>query len=272
MTATLFRPHAALARHVEFYGYWDGRAAGAHHSRALPRGAFTVVVDVSGHRGIELFAADAVTRVAAAPAVAIGAGTQSYVTCAPPRQTVLTVHFRPAGARAFIGMPADELCDRCVGLDELWGDDALLLRERLIAETVAARRIALVESFLLNRAGTGTEGLPADVASALGAIDTDPSMRVRDVRAVTGLSEKALGAAFRAHVGLPPKAYLRVRRLQGALRRLEQRGALGARIAADLGYADQSHFVREFRLFTQTTPTAYRHGRSLMPGHIDLSG
>lgn len=272
MTATLFRPHAALARHVDFYGYWDRRTAGTHRSRALPRGAFTVVIDVSGRDGIDLFAADGATRVTAAPAVALGAGTQSYVTCTSPRQTVLTVHFKPAGARAFIDVPAEELCDRCVGLGDLWGDDALLLQERLIAETVAARRIALVERFLLSRAGTGMARLPADVSSALGAIDRDPSMRVRDVRAVAGLSEKALGAAFRAHVGLTPKAYLRVRRLQGALRRLDQHGVLGAHIAAELGYFDQPHFVREFRLLTQTTPTGYRHSGSLMPGHIDLSG
>ena len=80
-------------------------------------------------------------------------------------------------------------------------------------------------------------------------------MRVSDAHELTGLSSKRLTAVFHAEVGLAPKAYLRVRRLQAALRQLDTGRALGAAIAADLGYFDQAQFVREFRAFTAMTPT-----------------
>ena len=75
-------------------------------------------------------------------------------------------------------------------------------------------------------------------------------------------------ALFRAEVGLSPKAYARVRRLQAALRQLAAGPISGARIAADVGYFDQAHFVREFRSFTAMTPTQYGRQPIVLPSHV----
>lgn len=95
-------------------------------------------------------------------------------------------------------------------------------------------------------------------------------MRVSKAQALTGLSAKRFNAVFRSEVGLSPKAYLRVRRLQAVLRALDT-PAQGAAIAADLGYFDQAHLVREFRTFTGVAPTQYATRRSSMPGHVALT-
>ncbi len=112
------------------------------------------------------------------------------------------------------------------------------------------------------------------MGAVLGLAEQNPSLRVAEVLEVTGLSAKRLTARFRAQVGLAPKAYLRVRRLQAALRQLDgaaERGTVnGAAVAADLGYFDQPHFVREFRSFTAATPTQYVRRRSWLPSHVQL--
>ncbi len=71
-------------------------------------------------------------------------------------------------------------------------------------------------------------------------------------------------------MGLTPKTYLRVRRFQAAMRMLDAGGVRGARIAADLGYFDQAHFVREFRSFTAMTPTQYTERRTWLPSHVGV--
>lgn len=110
------------------------------------------------------------------------------------------------------------------------------------------------------------------VPAALAAVDANPSMLVAEIREPTGLSEKAFTMLFRDRVGLTPKPYMRVRRLRAAMRRLECGQGRGADLAADLGYFDQPHFIREFRSFAQTSPTGYLQSRSSMPGHVDLAG
>ena len=49
----LYRPRSVLANHIEFFGYWERAAGGPHSSRALPRGAATVIIDVSGRHRVD---------------------------------------------------------------------------------------------------------------------------------------------------------------------------------------------------------------------------
>jgi len=267
----LYRPRPPLAEHIAYFGYWDGRSADAHRSRALPRGAATIVIDVGGCPQLDFYDADGRTRMDVPPVFIAGAGTDSYVTGVAAAQTVMTVHFRPAGALPFLEVPLGELTNSCVGLEDLWGREATALRERLIDAPCAASRIALVEAFLLARMSCDAFPRHPDVTTVLAAVERNPSMRVSDAAVFTGLSPKRLSALFRAQVGLPPKSYVRVRRLQAALRRLDSGGTRGAAIATDLGYFDQAHFVRDFRAFAATTPTQYLQRRSPMPGHVDLT-
>ena len=263
----LHRPRPPLSRYIDYIGYWTRGGAEPHQSRALPRGAATSIIDVGDREHVDFFAADAHTRVAVAPAFIAGAGDAAYVTNIDPGQTVMTVHFRPAGASAFLGVPMGDLTNDCVGLGEIWGRDGATLREQLTTVPSVTGRITLLEDFLLARLRPD----PPVLAPVLAAVEHRPDMRVSDAAALTGLSPKRLIATFRDEVGLRPKAYLRIRRLQAALRMLDTGVADGAGIAAELGYFDQAHFIREFRTFTSMTPTRYRQNRDRLPGHIGLA-
>jgi len=270
MTAQrLYKPGPPLAAHIAYFGYWDsGSAAGIHTSRALPRGAVTVIIDLDDRGDLGFFASDGLTPLRVSRAFAAGAGVDSYVIRIDATHTVMTIHFRPAGALAFFGCPLGDLENTLVGLTDLWGSAAELLREQLIAAPSADQRVALLQAFLIQRMGQAAYPSPR-LASVLHTVELEPSMRVSKAQALSDLSRKSFTALFLAEVGLSPKAYLRVRRLQAALRALRT-PARGATIAADLGYFDQSHFVREFRSFTGVTPTQYTRRRSAMPGHVEL--
>ncbi|ETB41746.1 AraC family transcriptional regulator [Mycobacterium avium 11-0986] len=129
----MYRPSPPLAEHIEYFGYWRGdEALGVHTSRALPRGAVTAIIDVGGRTDLGFYASDARTPLTVPPAFAAGAGATAYVVRVAPAHTVMTIHFRPAGALAFLGSPLSDLEDALVGLEDLWGRDAALLREQLI--------------------------------------------------------------------------------------------------------------------------------------------
>jgi len=100
--------------------------------------------------------------------------------------------------------------------------------------------------------------------------ESNPSIRIADIHDLVGMSTKRLIALFRAEVGLSPKAYARVRRLQAALRLLSTGPVGGARVAAEVGYFDQAHFVRDFESFTGMTPTQYSQRRIMLPSHVPV--
>jgi AraC-like DNA-binding protein len=139
----------------------------------------------------------------------------------------------------------------------------------LIETPSAQARFQILEQFLLSRPSLTVHRQPG-VAAVLAAIENDPSIRMADIRHQVGMAAKRLIALFRAEVGLSPKAYARVRRLQAALRLLSMGSVGGARVAAEVGYFDQAHFVRDFESFTGMTPTQYSQQRIVLPSHVPI--
>lgn len=74
-----------------------------------------------------------------------------------------------------------------------------------------------------------------------------------------GVSERSLQRLIRRRVGFSPRWLIQRRRLQEAAHRLREESDLRlADLAAELGYADQSHLTRDFRTVVGQTPGAYR--------------
>lgn len=264
---TIYRPSSALTDYTEIIGHWHGTVS--YRSRALPRGAVTVIIDVGQRQQLDFYAADGRTRLSVPPAFITGSHTASYVSDIAADEPVIAIHFRPGGAFPFFGIPLSELENTSVGLDQVWGRDGLELHERLIDASSAAARFGIVERFLLSRPWSSVNRDPC-VGAAMTAIENNPSVRMAEIRDLVGMSTKRLIAAFRAEIGLSPKAFARIRRLQAALRLLNAGSIGGARIAADVGYFDQAHFVREFRSFTGMTPTQYAQQRIVLPSHVPV--
>ena len=76
---------------------------------------------------------------------------------------------------------------------------------------------------------------------------------VAGIGAACGLSPRALQRWFAAHIGLPPRTYLKLLRFRDSLRALPGDSSL-ANHAADHGYADQAHMARDFRALAGAAP------------------
>ncbi|TIU04954.1 MAG: helix-turn-helix transcriptional regulator, partial [Mesorhizobium sp.] len=70
-----------------------------------------------------------------------------------------------------------------------------------------------------------------------------------------GWSRKHLAGKFSNAIGVGPKTLSRIVRFNRALGLSRQDQSDWADIAADCGYADQAHLVREFRDLAGETPT-----------------
>jgi AraC-like DNA-binding protein len=179
------------------------------------------------------------------------------------------VSFRLGGAAPFFETPLDETRDELVDLQELWGREGGVLRERVLEADTAGEMFSIVEDTLLDRLGITRERDSA-VTFAVRALELGAP--VAQVTAHLDVLPKRFVRRFRDHVGLTPKLFARVRRLQRLL------GAVAcsedvdwAEAAAEHGYYDQSHLVHDFRELTGLTPTAYRPRAANEWNHVPAS-
>jgi AraC-like DNA-binding protein len=104
-------------------------------------------------------------------------------------------------------------------------------------------------------------GTPKLALHAVAAIEAaGGALRVDALAGDLGVSRQHLALQFRQQVGLTPKLFSRICRFRHALVRLRAPGAGGdlAALAADCGYFDQSHLIRDFHDFAASTPAAER--------------
>jgi len=82
---------------------------------------------------------------------------------------------------------------------------------------------------------------------------------VGELARAVAASPRNLTRLFHAWVGTSPKLFCRMVRFQYVLRHLASGGKPDwAALAAELGYADQSHLIRDFGHFAQVSPGALR--------------
>ena len=102
---------------------------------------------------------------------------------------------------------------------------------------------------------------------AVAAMDRGAS--VRSVSERLDVSPRQIARMFQRHVGMTPKRFARIRRLQRVLRSAHaDPGQDWVVLAAEHGYADQSHLIRDFRDLTGLTPSAYRRLATVEHNHV----
>jgi len=261
-------PPSALSRHVRaFFSFTPGASAPPRHPvlrevRFAREESFCSPLLADGHVSLSLELGGVCTLGAgwsfgARPrGGAVGAqrkvGSPSPGGCAE----MAGAYLQPGAALDLIGVPAAELTDRLVELDLLWGRGGTDLADDLAAldETARLDRLAAVLLGRLDRARVRSTG--ADVAALARRVRAAPaSASVRRLAELAGVSRQHLTRTFREAIGVSPKRYCRLARFQAGL---AYAGAgetpRWAEVAAELGYADQSHMIAEFRELSSLTP------------------
>jgi AraC-like DNA-binding protein len=191
----------------------------------------------------------------------------------PPRTRSVGVHFKPWGPASFLPMPAAELCDRPVTLEQVWGRPAVAeLRDRLATADRPHAMLTLLEEELMRRLCESTGlGLVRHTSRVIAA--TGGAVAIGDLREAAGVSSTHLAHRFKQLIGVTPKRLARTYRFAATMLTIDPAGPIDwSELAGGAGYFDQAHFGHEFREFTGLTPTRYleirrRFGRE-HPGHV----
>ncbi|MFJ3723805.1 helix-turn-helix domain-containing protein [Streptomyces sp. NPDC090045] len=163
------------------------------------------------------------------------------------------VRLSPVIAHSILGASPGELAGAVVPLGDLWGREAARIREQLADASSWQERFAFTDALLTRRHLAGRPVDPEVAWAWHRILGTRGQVRVDALAAGAGWSRKRLWSRFRSQVGLPPKHAAQLVRFDHAAHRLVA-GEGAAWVAADTGYADQSHLHREVMAFAGATP------------------
>jgi len=182
---------------------------------------------------------------------AVGAMTAEQRYDLPAASQMAGVRFRPGMAGRFLRAAPAELTDLTVALEELWGVSARELTGRL-DQSPADHCARLMMEHLpptapLNPVQRAVEAI----------VQADGEVDLEHISRHANLSPRQFRRRCLEETGLTPKRLCRVLRFRYAL------GLAGRvqspewpAIAAEAGYFDQAHLIRDFREFTGQTPMA----------------
>jgi AraC-like DNA-binding protein len=247
----LRRPGPPLERFVE--SVWFARGRIPYRSERIAPTGSTVAVFVLGSPIVQIPRDGAGEPFVATHGWLAGPHDGPVVTIPTAETLAAGIVATPVGCRALFGVDPAPLRGRVVGLAAAW-PVAGPLRAALPADPSC---LDLVEAALL-------AGLAPDVpgvnrcAAAVAALEADPGRPIADVAAALGVTHSHLDREFVRVVGLTPRALARILRLRQLLGAVDVHGEVRwSTLAAEWGWFDQSHFIRDFKRHTGVTPSAY---------------
>jgi AraC-like DNA-binding protein len=192
------------------------------------------------------------------PEILAGARNTVWVAEGPCAPVYLELWLAPLGAYRLLGLPMDALTGQLVDLTEVLGTGSRRLADQLRDTPSWQQRFGLLDAYLLRQARDGPDPAPEVVWAWRRLIATGGTLPIRRLAGEVGWSHKHLITRFKQQVGLPPKTAARLVRFDAVCRRLATHPpARWDQLAADCGYADQAHLIRDFHQFTGATPTAF---------------
>ena len=262
------RPHPVLAPYVSVYEDYGSTITATRRDRHFPFGGLPLIWTFEGHLDQVDLATGALT-----PSNDFIAGMHDVPANTETSGATrgVQVNLTPIGARMLLGISMHELTNSFIPIDACPTGDWLQLGEQLQHATSTESRFELLDAFFLQRFARAS-AVPEGIAWAWNQIATSyGAVSVSRLTDTLGISRKRIVSDFREYVGLPPKTLARVVRFNRALRLIERRDRPVAwtRVAAECGFYDQAHLIREVRAFTGDTPTQLL--RRLLPYQIAIA-
>jgi AraC-like DNA-binding protein len=266
VTVIVRQPAPPLDRLVRAITYQAGEQPQTSVEKILPGPVASLWVNLNCDRFRSLGETGRVRQVPGA--MLAGPTSRACVMEFEEGRAHVSVIFDLGAAGRFFAHPLALFRDEQVALEDVWGHVGANLRERLLEAATPGDALGVLEDVLLGQLIQAGRPVP-DPAVTAAACALSRGVPVGEAADGLGLLPRTLRRRFTAQVGLTPKRFARVRRLQRVVRDLDgQVRADWAAVAARHGYADQPHLTDEFRALVGVTPTEYLRARIDGPNHL----
>lgn len=170
---------------------------------------------------------------------------------------MLVIQFKANGAYPFFNCEIQDLNNKVINAQDLFGEAILELRHEIIKHDDVSEKFKLVEQWL-NKNYDAKKTPDTAIVEILNLLKTKSERENNSITETYMKSQKHLISQFKTYFGLTPKVFHRIFRFNDLLQQIHQKQNLEwSQIAHEFGYADQSHFIKEFKEFSGFNPQEF---------------
>ena len=200
----------------------------------------------------------------------IGLFTNPYEVRFKNHVKVFAIRFKPEGIYNVFGVPASEFVERYEDMSMVIGQDFRDFSHSIREEASVSKMIKRTEHYLLKNLQSKKIDM-SYVNRAAELIRKSKVIRIEDLASNLCISKRQLEREFKKTVGISPKHYFRITRINEVLRCLDGNKKMDlTNVAYHCGYYDQSHFIHDFKTITGIKPSIFKGKKRLLIGTSSL--
>lgn len=162
---------------------------------------------------------------------------------------------KPEKAKFLFSEKLTQFKNNVIALEEIWEKDGKYLTEAIAHESNFKKKENLLESFITKKIN---DFQPKLHLSFYKIIQSNCSITVDELAKRSLKSYSHFRKLFKEEIGLSPKEYIKVIRIQRAIQLLRAKNKTSlTSLAYELGYFDQAHFIHDFKAITQSSPKIF---------------
>lgn len=187
-----------------------------------------------------------------------GVPTGKFTRLLEGQGAVFGIKFRPGGFYPFVKKPVADFTGKRIPAGQIFGPESLAVEKSLTDMEDEGQMLAVAEVFLRKQAPKPDENIEL-LGQIFERIVADRTIiKVEDLAEQIDFSQRTLQRLFSQYVGVSPKWVIKRYRLHEAAEQLAANSAADlAKMAVDLGYFDQAHFIKDFKTLVGRTPAEY---------------
>jgi AraC-like DNA-binding protein len=201
-------------------------------------------------------------------AAIVGANDLNYTMSIIPGCMIhktIVVRFRPRGFYEIFGVPLSAVINKVYEAEQLLGNGIFSLYDQIDHAANNTERVAYVERFL-TRYFLINHKINSSYERVMKAVDLislyQGRISLSYLLSFLGTSERPLQRDFKTFLGITPKQFCCMMRIQFLLSALEKHSLDECDLVYKLGYYDQPHMINEFKKATTVTPYSYQNHRN----------
>lgn len=184
----------------------------------------------------------------------IGAQVTPFKLRAEESHIAVTIIFQPGGLNRFLNVPMTEIFDNGFSAREIIGREIEELLEKC-HDTISKDELGdIVQSYFLRKLPKVKEVLPIDYA--LNHLLINHNSSLDHLAGMACMSIRNFERKCKERLGMPAKMFARIARFNKAYKIVSSKSVISwTDLTYEVGYYDQSHFIKDFKEFARITPT-----------------